>query len=86
MAGCQTRRAGRRLRHLLLARPDHDRPGLPATTELRPVRYAWLILVKDLLQASIWLLAFLGNRIEWRGQRLRLRRDGTLERLSRPVA
>jgi ceramide glucosyltransferase len=51
-----------------------------------PGRYAWLILVKDLLQASIWLLAFLGNRIEWRGQRLRLRRDGTLERLSRPVA
>jgi ceramide glucosyltransferase len=51
-----------------------------------PARYAWLILVKDLLQAAIWLLAFLGNRIEWRGQRLRLRRDGTLERLSRPVA
>jgi len=26
-------------------------------------------------------LAFLGNRIEWRGQRMRLRPDGTLERL-----
>jgi ceramide glucosyltransferase len=40
--------------------------------------YAWLVPVKDLLQAAIWLLAFLGNRIEWRGRRMRLRRDGTL--------
>jgi hypothetical protein len=43
-------------------------------------RYAWLVPVKDLLQAVIWLLAFLGNRIEWRGERMRVRRDGTLER------
>jgi ceramide glucosyltransferase len=39
-----------------------------------------LVPVKDLLQAAIWLLAFLGSRIEWRGERLRLRRDGTLVR------
>ena len=39
---------------------------------------AWLTLVKDLLQIAIWLQAFLGNRIEWRGERMRLRRDGTL--------
>jgi len=38
----------------------------------------WLAPVKDLLQAVIWALAFAGNRIEWRGQRMRLRRDGTL--------
>jgi ceramide glucosyltransferase len=38
----------------------------------------WLIPLKDLLQTFIWLLAFFGNRIEWRGQRLRLCRDGTL--------
>lgn len=50
------------------------------------VRYAWLIPLKDMLQAAIWLLAFLGNRIEWRGQRMRLRRDGTLERLDHHVA
>ena len=41
--------------------------------------YAWLVPVKDILQAAIWLLAFLGNSIEWRGRRMRLRRDGTLE-------
>ena len=46
-----------------------------------PGRCAWLILVKDLLQTAIWLLAFLGNRIEWRGQQMRLRRDGTMEAL-----
>jgi ceramide glucosyltransferase len=39
---------------------------------------ALLAPVKDVLQAVIWLLAFAGNRIEWRGERMRLRRDGTL--------
>jgi ceramide glucosyltransferase len=48
-------------------------------TQTRACWYSgWLALVKDLLQIAIWLLAFLGNRIEWRGERMRLRRDGTL--------
>jgi len=40
----------------------------------------WLAPLKDLLQAAIWLLAFLGNEVEWRGERLRLLRDGRLVR------
>jgi ceramide glucosyltransferase len=46
----------------------------------RPVFWTgvWLTLVKDLLQLAIWLLAFLGNRIEWRGERMLLRPDGTM--------
>lgn len=40
--------------------------------------YFWLVPIKDLLQAAIWLCAFAGNRIEWRGQVYKLRRDGTL--------
>ena len=40
--------------------------------------FCWLALIKDLVQVPIWALAFAGNRIEWRGQRMRLRRDGTL--------
>jgi ceramide glucosyltransferase len=36
---------------------------------------------KDLFQAAIWLLAFIGNRVEWRGERLRVRRGGMLERI-----
>jgi ceramide glucosyltransferase len=43
--------------------------------------YAWLVPIKDLLQVVIWLLAFLGNRVEWRGVRMRLHRDGTLARI-----
>jgi ceramide glucosyltransferase len=45
-----------------------------------PYARGWLVPIKDLLQAAIWLLAFMGNRIEWRGERMRLRRDGTLVR------
>ena len=42
---------------------------------------AWFALVKDLLQAAIWLTAFLGNRVEWRGQLMRVRPDGSLVRV-----
>jgi ceramide glucosyltransferase len=38
----------------------------------------WLVPVKDLLQVALWLAAFLGNRVEWRGQRMKLRSDGTM--------
>ena len=39
---------------------------------------AWLAPVKDLLQALIWALAFLGNHVVWRGIRYRVERDGRL--------
>ena len=39
----------------------------------------WLAPVKDLLQTGIWMGAFLGNRIEWAGRKMILRRDGTLQ-------
>jgi len=42
--------------------------------------YGFMVPLKDLLQTAIWLLAFLGNRIEWRGEKMRLRPDGTLVR------
>ena len=38
----------------------------------------WLVPVKDLFQLATWAAAFLGNTIEWRGERYRLRGDGTL--------
>jgi ceramide glucosyltransferase len=52
----------------------------PITDHQSPItlRFFWMPLLKDLLQTAIWLLAFLGNHVEWRGQRMRLRRDGTL--------
>jgi ceramide glucosyltransferase len=41
----------------------------------------WLVPVKDLLQTAIWAAAFCGNKIEWRGQKMRLRPNGDLEPL-----
>ncbi len=38
----------------------------------------WLVPMKDLLQVALWLQAFTGSHIEWRGERFRLRSDGTL--------
>jgi ceramide glucosyltransferase len=61
-----------------LARVPHPSPINHQPSTISPS--LWLIPLKDILQTAIWFLAFLGNRIEWRGQRLRLRRDGTLVR------
>jgi ceramide glucosyltransferase len=41
--------------------------------------YLWLVPIKDLLNAAVWLMAFLGNTVEWRGRRYRVRRGGLLE-------
>lgn len=41
---------------------------------------AWPLL-KDLLSVGLWVAAFAGNRLEWRGEWYRVRRDGTLQRL-----
>jgi ceramide glucosyltransferase len=43
-----------------------------------PLSWLWLVPLKDVLQAALWLMAYAGNTVEWRGQRLRLRKDGTL--------
>jgi ceramide glucosyltransferase len=44
---------------------------------------AWLVPLKDLLQFGVWGFAFLGNTVEWRGERLRIMPDGTLLRATR---
>lgn len=49
------------------------------TGSLPSLNRLWLAPLKDLLQFGIWLAAFLGNHIEWRGARMRLRRNGTAE-------
>jgi ceramide glucosyltransferase len=48
------------------------------TRSMNHAPYFWLIPIKDLLQAAIWVGAFVGNKVEWRGQTFGLRRDGTL--------
>jgi ceramide glucosyltransferase len=48
------------------------------TRQRAPWYWIGLVPFKDLCQGGVWLLAFLGNRVEWRGRRMRLRSDGTL--------
>jgi ceramide glucosyltransferase len=43
----------------------------------------WLVPIKDLLGAAIWAASFLGNHLEWRGQRYRVGKDGRLSQISR---
>jgi ceramide glucosyltransferase len=65
---------------------QHRLPKKPITNHKSPVTlwFFWVPPLKDLLQTAIWLLAFLGNHVEWRGQRMRLRRDGTLVKPQTP--
>jgi ceramide glucosyltransferase len=46
--------------------------------ETQPWRHLGMVLVKDVLAAVVWFLAFAGNRVEWRGQRFYVQRDGRL--------
>lgn len=50
------------------------------TRSWRHVRWFWLAPVKDIFQVVVWTAAFMGQTIEWRRERYRLRRDGTLVR------
>jgi ceramide glucosyltransferase len=54
---------------------DLERRFTPGQKQVSPF---WLALVKDGLQAGLWLSAFLGGTVEWRGRRMTVRRDGTL--------
>jgi ceramide glucosyltransferase len=38
----------------------------------------WLLPIRDLLSFSVFLAGILGDRVEWRGERLRVRRDGVV--------
>ena len=38
----------------------------------------WMPLLKDLAQVALWLSAYAGGNIEWRGRKMAVRRDGTL--------
>ena len=50
----------------------------------RDWRWFWLAPLKDAVGAALWLAAFAGNRVQWRGIVYRLRRDGRLERADAP--
>ncbi|MEH2456047.1 bacteriohopanetetrol glucosamine biosynthesis glycosyltransferase HpnI [Nostoc sp.] len=41
-------------------------------------KFLWLVPACDLLSFAIWCFGFIGNTIEWRGQQLKLTKDGKL--------
>jgi ceramide glucosyltransferase len=67
-------------RRLLQGRIKIDPHGSESSrrSSSRSVSYAWMALVKDGFQTAIWFISFMGNRVEWRGEKLRLKADGTL--------
>jgi ceramide glucosyltransferase len=42
------------------------------------VRYFWLVPLRDLAGAVLWAAALFGRSVEWRGERLRLDREGRI--------
>ncbi len=52
------------------------------TRSLAHLSWCWLAAVKDLLQAVLWALSFLGHTVEWRGERYRVTRRGELVKLA----
>jgi ceramide glucosyltransferase len=46
-------------------------------------RDAWLVPLKDLLAAVIWLVSLSGNEVVWGGERFRSGRDGTMRAVTR---
>ena len=44
-------------------------------------RWLWLIPLRDMLSFFSWALSFLGNSVEWRGNRFRLKPGGKLEEI-----
>ena len=51
------------------------------TRDTRHYAWFWLVPIKDLLGAAIWALAFMGNTIEWRGEKFRVLRGGKLKKI-----
>jgi ceramide glucosyltransferase len=48
------------------------------TRSRRHVPYFWLAPLKDLLQFFVWALAFVGNRVRWRGETFQVKAGGEL--------
>jgi ceramide glucosyltransferase len=51
------------------------------TRRLFHVPLGWLVWVKDAMQLAVWVAAFAGNTVEWRGRKMRLKGDGTIEEI-----
>jgi len=50
------------------------------TCSAAPIRFGWLVWIKDLAQAGLWTMSFMGKEVEWRGERYRIQPGGTLRK------
>lgn len=48
------------------------------TMKAFPLRRCGAVIVKDFLQLAIWIAAFCGNKVNWRGRTFRVQRGGKL--------
>jgi ceramide glucosyltransferase len=52
--------------------------GLRTLRDRNVLRYFYLIPLRDLWGFAVWICGLFGDTVEWRGQRLRLTRDGRI--------
>ncbi len=45
-----------------------------------PAAQVAAVFAKDLMAVGVWVFAFIGNRIHWRGEQMVLRKNGTMVR------
>lgn len=51
------------------------------TKDMLLPKWWWLLPVRDIIASITWLLAFTGNRVNWRGNLFKISTDGTLTRI-----
>jgi ceramide glucosyltransferase len=54
--------------------------GAGTLQDRNTLRYFWMIPLRDLFGFAVWLAGLSGDTVIWRGQTLRLRRDGKIAR------
>lgn len=52
--------------------------GAAALGDRASLRNMWLLPARDVFAAAVWAAGLFGSQVEWRGRRLRLRRDGRI--------
>ena len=48
----------------------------------RMLRDLWLLPFKDLVMTGVWFASLFGKEVVWRGRRLRIRTDGTMQEVN----
>ncbi len=52
--------------------------GVKSLKDPVATKFLWFVPLRDLMSFAIWCYSFLGNTVEWRGQRLKLTKGGKL--------